>query len=91
VENVDLYRMLQAYPQAETEVVEAAYRHLTRKYHPDTREVAGNTTPRMQELNGAWSVLRDPEWRLSTPVVTSLTAISPLPPHFTTVTRSLIG
>jgi len=63
VENVDLYRVLQVDPQAETEVVEAAYRRLARKYHPDTREVAGNTTPRMQELNGAWAVLRDPERR----------------------------
>jgi len=63
VENADLYRVLQVDPQAETEVVEAAYRRLARKYHPDTREVAGNTTPRMQELNGAWAVLRDPERR----------------------------
>ena len=43
--------------------MEAAYRRLARKYHPETREVAGNTTPRMQDLNGAWAVLRDPERR----------------------------
>jgi len=63
VNDSDLYRVLQVDPAAEAEVIEAAYHRLARKYHPDTREVAGDTTPRMQELNLAWTILRDHERR----------------------------
>ena len=31
----DYYRILQVHPQAEPEVIDAAYRLLMRKYHPD--------------------------------------------------------
>ena len=34
-EPVDLYKVLQVDPEAEHEVVQAAYRRLARKYHPD--------------------------------------------------------
>lgn len=58
----DYYRVLQVDPQAEEEVIEAAYRRLARKYHPDV--YAGpDAAERMRELNLAYSVLRDPAKR----------------------------
>jgi hypothetical protein len=58
----DYYRVLQVDPQAEEEVIEAAYRRLARKYHPDV--YAGpDAAERMRELNLAYSVLRDPTKR----------------------------
>src|SRR5271157_1237892 len=55
----DLYKRLQVDPQAETEVVRAAYYALARKYHPD----AGGDGRRMVEFNAAWAVLGDPSLR----------------------------
>jgi len=63
VDDADFYRVLQVDPSAEAEVIEAAYHRLARKYHPDTREVPGDTTLRMQELNRAWTILRNDERR----------------------------
>jgi curved DNA-binding protein CbpA len=56
----DHYRVLQVDPEAEPEVVRAAYRSLAQKYHPD---VLGGSQERMAALNGAWTVLRSPETR----------------------------
>jgi hypothetical protein len=55
----DYYAILQVDPRAEPEVIEAAYRRLSRKYHPDVdgRPGAGH---RMAELNEAYEVLSDP-------------------------------
>jgi molecular chaperone DnaJ len=55
----DLYLVLQVVPFAEPEVVQAAYRTLARKYHPD----AGGDGSRMTALNRAWEVLGDRERR----------------------------
>jgi len=55
----DPYRVLQVDPEAETEVIAAAYRRLARKYHPDvspTRE----SQDRMVAINQAWELLKDP-------------------------------
>src|SRR5262249_59337592 len=54
-----LYEILQVDPRAEPEVLEAAYRRLARKYHPD---VSGtdDSAQRMKELNAAYQVLKDP-------------------------------
>jgi DnaJ domain len=56
------YQVLQVDPQAEPEILEAAYRRLARKYHPDvaTWPDAG---VRMKEINAAYAVLRDPRQR----------------------------
>ncbi len=56
------YKVLQVDPDAEAEVIEAAYRRLARKYHPDVSGGSG-TTQRMQELNEAYTMLRDPARR----------------------------
>ena len=55
----DYYSILQVDPRAEPEVIEAAYRRLSRKHHPD---VSGNAEAgqRMRELNEAYEVLSDP-------------------------------
>jgi hypothetical protein len=59
---VDYYKVLQVDPSAEPEVIEAAYRALSKKYHPDI-----NRTPeaqsRMSQINTAYDVLGDPSKR----------------------------
>lgn len=53
------YRILQVDPEAEHEVIVAAYRRLARKYHPDV--AAGpDAQVRMVRINQAWEILRDP-------------------------------
>ncbi len=56
------YEVLQVSPGAEPEVIEAAYRRLARKYHPDVDKTAG-ADRRMQEINAAYEVLSDPQKR----------------------------
>lgn len=59
----DYYKILQIRPSASPEVIEAVYRQLARIYHPD-RNVHRDTTDRMQAINIAYGVLRDPQKRL---------------------------
>jgi len=47
---------------ADPEVIEAAYKRLAAKYHPD-RNPAADATRRMQQLNDAFRVLKDPRLR----------------------------
>ncbi|MBI5295438.1 MAG: DnaJ domain-containing protein [Chloroflexi bacterium] len=54
----DLYRILQVTEEAEPEVLEAAYKKLAIKYHPDANK-SQDATQRMQDLNEAYQVLRD--------------------------------
>lgn len=58
----DYYRILQVDPAAEPEVIAAAYRRLSLKYHPDISSAAGATL-RMQEINEAYEVLKEPAKR----------------------------
>jgi curved DNA-binding protein CbpA len=55
----DHYSTLQVDRRAEPEVIAAAYRSLARKYHPD-KSASPASTQRMQELNAAYEILRDP-------------------------------
>ena len=61
-DRLDPYKTLQVDPEADPEIIQAAYRRLAQKYHPDLA-----TTPeaaaRMVAINNAWAVLRDPESR----------------------------
>ena len=63
-EERDPYRILHVHPEADPDVIAAAYRVLARKLHPDT---ASEPDPviarRMAELNWAWTLLRDPDRR----------------------------
>lgn len=58
----DPYKVLQVDPEAEDEVIEAAYRRLARKYHPDVAP-GPDAQERMVRINGAWELLRDPTRR----------------------------
>lgn len=55
----DPYKVLQVDPEAEPEVIEAAYRRLARKYHPDVAP-GPESQERMVRLNQAWEMLKDP-------------------------------
>lgn len=59
---LDYYEILQVAPRAEREVIEAAYRRLAAKYHPDVNK-APDATERMKRLNAAYGVLSDPDKR----------------------------
>lgn len=58
---VDYYRELQVSQDAEPEVIEKAFRVLALKYHPDSGSTGDSR--RMQRINEAYSVLRDPSRR----------------------------
>jgi DnaJ domain len=58
----DPYKVLQVDPSAEQEVIEAAYRRLVRKYHPDVNS-APAAEARMKDLIDAYAVVRDPARR----------------------------
>jgi curved DNA-binding protein CbpA len=60
----DPYKVLQVDPEAEPEVIEAAFRRLARKYHPDLAP-GPDAAERMVALNRAWELLRDPVRRAS--------------------------
>jgi DnaJ-like protein len=65
--SADYYAVLQVHPDADFEVIEAAYRQLMKKHHPDMaggdpRRVAQHED-RAKAINQAFSVLRDPERR----------------------------
>jgi molecular chaperone DnaJ len=54
----DYYEILQISPNAEQEVIEAAYKRLAFKYHPD-RNTDPGCEERMKLLNEAYEVLSD--------------------------------
>jgi hypothetical protein len=58
----DYYAVLQVHPDADQEVIEAAYRQLMKKHHPD---LAGGDGRVASTLNQAYSVLKDVEQRRS--------------------------
>jgi curved DNA-binding protein CbpA len=55
----DPYEVLQVRADADHEVIQAAYRALARKHHPDR----GGDPGEMARLNEAWAVLSDPRRR----------------------------
>jgi hypothetical protein len=57
------YQILNVAPDAEPVVIEAAYRALMKKYHPDHSAPAGAGGPSAAEINRAFSTLRDAERR----------------------------
>ncbi len=58
MDQVDPYRVLQVLPTAEQEVVQAAFRALALKYHPD-RDMSPGGQRRMLLLNAAYALVRD--------------------------------
>ena len=62
--SIDAYKVLQVDPEAEDEVIVAAYRRLARKYHPDVAPDAESAT-RMAAINAAWELIGDPTRRVA--------------------------
>ena len=58
----DHYAVLRVHPDAEPEVITAAYRSLARLYHPD-RDRSPDAARRMAQINIAYDVLSDPDRR----------------------------
>jgi len=58
----DPYRVLQVLPNAEQEVLRAAFRALALKYHPD-HDSSARAARRMIEINEAYAMVRDAESR----------------------------
>ncbi len=58
----DYYAIIQVDHRAERDVIDAAYRRLASKYHPDVDRSPG-ATERMKLLNAAYDVLSDPARR----------------------------
>lgn len=56
------YQTLEVDRQASLDVIEAAYRRLALRYHPD-RNSAPDAVGKMQQINAAYAVLRDPATR----------------------------
>ena len=61
-EPLDAYKVLQVDPEADDEVIQAAYRRLARKYHPDLSSDA-EAAGRMAALNAAWALIGKPSAR----------------------------
>lgn len=72
----DAYRVLQVDPSAEPIVIQAAYRALARKFHPDGDQPDAS---RMAELNRAYSELRDPDQRRRYDTRRALARAQPIP------------
>jgi DnaJ-class molecular chaperone len=67
------YEVLGVRDNADAEVIQAAYRALARKHHPDMAGKSGEA--KMKEINAAWEVLSDPEQRASYDAERRLAAI----------------
>lgn len=59
---MDHYQTLQVIRDADAEVIERAYKALSMKYHPDRSpaERQAQATRKMQRINEAYRVLKDP-------------------------------
>ena len=73
----DPYKVLQVDPDAEPEVIRAAYRALALKYHPD---LAAASQARMATINDAWGILRDPASRAAVDLALAEARRAPAPP-----------
>jgi curved DNA-binding protein CbpA len=58
-DRLDPYKMLQVDPEADPDVIQAAYRRLAQKYHPDVAP-GPEAAERMKAINVAWDILADP-------------------------------
>jgi curved DNA-binding protein CbpA len=68
---MDPYKVLQVDSEAEDEVIQAAYRRLAQKYHPDVA-TGPDAAARMAAINAAWEILRDPSKRAAHDLVRRL-------------------
>lgn len=89
---MDLYAELGVTPQAEPEVIRAAFRALAQRYHPD-RQLGASAlmAAKMARLNQAYAVLCQPERRRAYDVSCRVPRPRPVSPvvHITTSGASL--
>ena len=71
----DPYKVLQVDPEAEDEVIQAAYRRLAQKYHPD-RSTGQEAVDRMVAINAAWETIGNPKRRASFDLARSAAAVA---------------
>jgi len=80
---LDYYAVLQVAPDAEPEVIDAAYRQLMRKYHPDVAGgnavVAAEYTERSKAINQEYAVLRDAQQRQAYDHIRARPRVQPTP------------
>ena len=87
---LDFYGILQVHPKAEKEIIDAAYRRLAFKYHPDVSQVS-NAAKRMKQINTAYEVLTDPVKRAAYDAARGVAPSPGTPPHAATRSRYLIN
>ena len=87
---LDFYGILQVHPKAEKEIIDAAYRRLAFKYHPDVSQVS-NAAKRMKQINTAYEVLSDPVKREAYDAARGVAPSPDTPPHAATRSRYLIN
>src|SRR4051794_30128510 len=94
----DAYKVLQVDPEADPDVIQAAYRRLAQKYHPDRPDAAADAASRMVDINRAWETLRDPGRRAHYDRQRAAAATSPTssptptaPPAASTSSSSQVG
>jgi curved DNA-binding protein CbpA len=61
--DANLYRVLQVDPSAEPDVIEAAYKRLALRYHPDRNAGDARAEEHMKRINEAFRVLGKPDSR----------------------------
>lgn len=62
-EPIDAYKVLQVDPEADHDVIQAAYRRLARRYHPDLPGGPPDASARMATINAAWALVATPAAR----------------------------
>ncbi|MGH2446026.1 MAG: DnaJ domain-containing protein [Candidatus Limnocylindria bacterium] len=74
--NRDAYKVLQVDASADSIVIQAAYRVLARRYHPDGDSPDAR---RMAQINAAYGILRDADRRRAYDVRRAMTRSQPVP------------
>jgi curved DNA-binding protein CbpA len=75
---LDPYKTLQVDPEADLEVIQAAYRRLAQKFHPDVAP-GPEAAARMIAINAAWEILGEPAKRAAYDRRRSLSSTPPSP------------
>jgi tetratricopeptide (TPR) repeat protein len=63
VPDCDLYEVLQVSPNADLDIIEAAYKRLASKWHPDRNPGDVSASERMKLISAAYTTLSDPNKR----------------------------
>ncbi len=78
-DQIDPYKILQVDSEAEDEVIQAAYRRLARKYHPDLA-ASPDAANRMAAINSAWELIGEPSKRAAYDRQRAALATTPVQP-----------